>query len=607
MVLSLPVQLAVVLVLGIASQWIAWRLRWPAILVLLLAGIAAGPGAALIDPDALLGDLLLPFVSLSVAIILFEGGLSLRFRELHDATVLRLITIGAAVTWVLAAAAAYWIAGLPLSLAVLLGAILMVTGPTVILPLLRSMQLRGRMASILKWEGIVNDPIGAVAAVLVFEAILARPEQQESVLAIGLAKAVAAGVVFGAAGAVLLIPLLRKYWIPDYLQNSVALALVAGVFAASNAAQHESGLIAVTLMGIILANQRWADIETIVEFKENLRVLLISLLFILLAARIDLADLSALGLGSVLFIVVLIVVVRPASVLLATVGSGLSRAERIFVGAVAPRGVVAAAVASTFALQLAEHGNAQGEQLVPLMFAVIIGTIAFCGLTSLPLARALGVVESGVGYLVMGANPLAQRLGIAIKDAGARVLLVDTNWTRIRNARMAGLEAHHGDFLAEQLVDDVDLRGLGKVLALTANDEANGLGAMRLAKVFDSANVYQLAPGEKGKPGGTEGDVFHGRYLFQRGLTYDELLSRLYRGGIIKTSSLTDQFNFEAFRARYGPEAVPLFWVAESGEIQPFTADDEPKPAPGQKLISLVPAAATESDDDRSKGPDAPA
>jgi len=546
-------------------------------------------------------------VSLSVAIILFEGGLSLRLPELHDATVLRLITIGAAVTWILAAATAYWIAGLTLPLAVLFGAILIVTGPTVILPLLRSMQLRGRMASILKWEGIVNDPIGAVAAVLVFEAILAGPEQQGSVLAIGLTKAVAAGVVFSAAGAMLLILPLRKYWIPDYLQNSVTLAVVAGVFVASNAVQDESGLIAVTLMGIILANQKWADIETIVEFKENLRVLLISLLFIFLAARVDLANLLALGAGSALFIVVLILIVRPASVLLATIGSGLNWSQRIFISAVAPRGVVAAAVASAFALQLAGHGNTQAEQLVPLMFAVIIGTIAFCGLTSLPLARALGVAESGVGYLVMGANPLAQRLAAAIKDAGARVLLVDTNWTRIRNARMAGLEAHHGDFLSERLIDDVDFRGLGKVLALTANDEANGLGTMRLAKVFDSANVYQLAPSEKSAPGSDESDTFHGRYLFRRGLTYDELLSRLYRGDVIKTSSLTDQFDFEAFRARYGSEAVLLFRVTKSGEIQPFAADDGPKPMPGQKLISLVPATAKEPADDRSKNPGAPA
>ena len=615
MSLSSPlVQLMLILVLGMVAQWLAWRLRWPAILLLLVTGILAGPVFKLLNPDALFGETLLPIVSLSVGLILFEGGLSLRLRELQDASVAALIIIGGLITWALATLAAWALLDLSLGPALLLGAILIVTGPTVILPLLRSMQLRGRTASILKWEGILNDPVGAVVAVLVFEAMLIEGEGQTAAIALGLGKALAAGVVGGLAGAVVFVPLARRYLIPDYLQTTVVIALVAAVFTLSNAVQAESGLIAVTLMGALMANQRWVDVHQIAEFKENLRVLLIAVLFIILAARMQVADLKALNWGTAAFIAALIFIVRPVSVYASTLGSGLTLRERSFLAMVAPRGVVAAAVTSAFVLELtrhAEHSTSpaiaalaqESQQLVPVMFAVIIGTIAFCAITSNMFAKLLGISESGAsGYLILGANPLARQIAQALTTENVRVLLVDSNWTHIRAARMAGLEAFHGNILDEHIVDDLDLRGIGNMLAMTSNDEANSLAAVRFAKILDRANVYQVRPegrdataSASASAAATDGSAsdsgatsLGGRHLFGKQMSYGTLLGRLYRGGTIKSTPLSEQFDYAAFRERYGDSAIPLFYVKGSGEVRPFTIEKPPQPEPGQKLISLL-------------------
>ncbi len=264
----LLVGLAGIIILGIGAQWLAWRLRLPSILLLLLFGFAAGPATGFLDPDALLGDLLPPVVSLSVAVILFEGGLSLSFTELRQiGTVVRnLVSVGALVTWLVTAGAAHFILDLSAALAVLLGAILVVTGPTVIVPLLRHVRPVGPVNSILKWEGILIDPIGAMLAVLVFEAILAGGFQEATTLALtGVLNTVVIGGVNGVLGAMVLTFLLKRYWIPDFLHNAFSLMVVVGAFTASNVMQAESGLLAVIVMGMTLANQKMITVKHIVK------------------------------------------------------------------------------------------------------------------------------------------------------------------------------------------------------------------------------------------------------------------------------------------------------------------------------------------------------
>ncbi|MEZ6318402.1 MAG: cation:proton antiporter [Phycisphaerales bacterium] len=417
---SVAMAVGLVAVLGVGAQWVAWRLKLPSILLLLVAGILFGPVARSVlpegspfalDPNGMLGsDLLLALVGVSVGLILYEGGLTLRFREIRTVkrTVVSLVTLGAAVTWVIAAAAAAILFALPVKLAVLLGALLVVTGPTVIGPMIGHIRPSGASGPVLRWEGIVIDPIGVLLAVLVFEAIVTGAGEGGSPvvpIARALAMTIVVGGGLGAFAALLMLRMMSRYWVPDSLQNPVSLMMVVAVFVVSNHFQQESGLLATTVMGIILANQRRADMRHILEFKESLRVLLIGMLFIVLAARLSFESLRSIDMGALIgFIVVLVVIARPAAVWASTIGAGLSTNERMFMAMLAPRGIVAAAGSSIFALGLESNGVEGAEALVPITFGVIIGTVALYGLAAAPVARVLGIADQNPqGIVFVGA------------------------------------------------------------------------------------------------------------------------------------------------------------------------------------------------------------
>jgi NhaP-type Na+/H+ or K+/H+ antiporter len=466
----LLVELAGVLVLGIGAQWLAWRLRLPSILLLLAFGFLVGPATGLLDPDALFRELLFPVVSISVGLILFEGGLSLRLADLREIgrPLWSLITIGALITWVLASWAGHAILRLDAGPALLLGAILVVTGPTVVGPLLRHVRPSGRVAAVAHWEGIVIDPVGAVLAILVYEALAVAPATGMFAAAravlpqLGLTLVV--GLAIGGAFALAALELLRRFWVPDFLQNPLLLMLVVGAFAASNLAQPESGLLTVTLMGVVLANQSSVPVKHIIEFKENLRVLLIAALFILLAARVAPSDFTALGWRGPLFVAFLVLVVRPLSVFAATLGTSLQPKERVFLAWLAPRGIVAASVASVFALRMGETGAG----LVPATFLVIVGTVAVYGLTAAPLARRLGLSNPNPqGILFASAHAGARAIAKAVRAAGFPVLLVDNNRGNATAARLEGLPSAFTSILSEDALDGAPQSGLGRLLALT--------------------------------------------------------------------------------------------------------------------------------------------
>jgi len=593
----LLIGLASILVLGVGAQWLAWRLRVPAILLLLLVGFLAGPVAGFLDPDALLGNILLPIVSLSVAVILFEGGLSLDIAELRDiGRVFRnLMLVGIPVTWVLATAFAYLLLGFDIELAILFGAILVVTGPTVIIPLLRHIRPNVRVGSAVKWEGIVNDPVGAILAVLVFEIIVAGGfEQGMAAGALGALKAAVIGGGLGLAGAAVVVLLLKRYWIPDYLQNPVALTLVIAVFTASNHFQAESGLLAVTIMGAALASQNFVPVRQIVEFKENLRVLLISVLFIILAARLPLRDPDYWSLGSLAFLAALILIVRPAAIALSTWRSRFDWRERIFLAFMAPRGIVAAAVASVFAIDLVEHGSPEAARLVPLTFLVIVGTVGFYGIVTPLLARWLQVATPNPqGMLFVGAAPWVRALAKLLDQEGVRVILADSNWRNVAAARGSGLMARHTNVLTDRALEQLELEldGVGRLLALTQNDEVNSLATLHFGDVFDRSQIYQLPP--RGSDTDQEQRIpkdLRGRFLFRADATYDYLSVRFQAGAVIKKTPLTDEFDFDAFTAHYGESAIPMLTLSESGAVTVLAAASPAKPKPGQAVISMVDA-----------------
>lgn len=597
--------LTLVVVLGIAAQWLSWRLGLPAILLLLLFGFAAGPVTraflheSWVDPDAIFGQLLFPFISLSVAIILFEGGLSLRFGELGQIgqVVRNLISIGIAITWLGCTLAARYILGFPWPLALLCGAILIVTGPTVVGPLLRQVRPGAKLSSLLKWEGILNDPIGAVIAVLVFESILdilagVHPDEETRHVLIGLGLTLFDGIVVGGLGAVALIVMLRKYWVPDFLQSPVTLAIVAIVFAGSNLLQAESGLLSVTVMGVILANQKWVSVRHIIEFKENLTVLLISVLFILLAARLQWSDIRQIGAGTFAFVAVVMFVVRPVAAWVSTIGSGFTWQERLFIGLIGPRGIVAAAVSALFAISLTDAGMEEAAALVPVVFLVIVGTIVFCSVAAGPIARWLKLsTVDPQGVLFIGAHEWARAIAEALHKLDVPVLLVDTNAGNVRAARMAGLPARKGSILDDELIEDLDTTNLARSLSLTPNDEANALAAVRMFELFDRKNVYQLAPYSetvKGQKSGGESHGLRGRFLFDDVASFHEIGRRFGFGAKVKATRLTETFGYAAFKERHGDSAIPLFLLNDAGKLTVWTAQAPPTPVAGQRIISLM-------------------
>lgn len=614
--------LAAVPALGVTSQWLAWRMRIPSILILLVVGMVAGPGLGLLRPDALMGDLLFPLVSLSVALILFEGGMSLHFRELREIgrVVWNLITVAPLVAWVLSTASAHYIAGMPKGVAALVGAILVVTGPTVIIPLLQTVRIRGKLAPIIRWEGIVNDPTGAVLAVLIFEVLLSQQlagvggqgHGAGEMIFQGAATTLGVGVVLGALLARSLVTAIHRRWLPDFLQSPVALAMVLAGFVASNHIQEESGLLTVTVMGIVLINQRKASVRHILEFLENLRVLLISTLFVVLSARLTTADLMAVDLRMVAFLVVLIVVVRPATIFVATARSGLTTAEKLFLSWMAPRGIVAASVASVFAIRLQAAGLEGADRIVPAIFLVIVGTVVLYGFTAGMVAARLGLLEENPqGTLILGAHRLARALGVALQKHGIRVRLIDTNWRQISEARLLGLPVTYGNAFSAKVHHQLNLEGIGKLMALTPNEQVNALACVAFTELFGRGQVYQLPP-EKAQTEGYHEEErpldLHGRYLFGDRSTYQNLDLILTRRGEVKATHLTREFPLSAFRGLYGDDAIPLVLIREEGEVDVFHDDHEPE-GPGT-LLSLITAkarkAAEEAADQPPSQPPAP-
>jgi NhaP-type Na+/H+ or K+/H+ antiporter len=477
------VELAAIAGLGVICQWLGWRLKLPAIVFLLLAGIVGGPVAGLLRPDELFGELLYPLVSLSVAIILFEGSLTLRISDIRgvERVVVRMITVGTLISWVVATLAAHAMVAAAWDVATLFGAVMVVTGPTVIQPMLRTVRPTAAVSSVLQWEGILIDPIGAVIAILTYEFISALgPAVTLTATVLTLAKMVVAGVAIGASAGHLTGLLLRRHLIPEFLHNFTILGLVVVVFVLADQAGHETGLLAVTVMGVWLANMRDVHVEDILDFKESLSIFLISGLFILLAARLDLALLSTIGWGALGVFAAVQFLARPLKVFVSTLGSRLILRERVLLAWIGPRGIVAAAMSALFGIRLEQVGHAQADLLVPLSFTVIIGTVLLQGATARPLARFLRVAEPEArGFLVVGANRLAREIAKALNRASYGTLLADTSWSDVRAAWQEGLSVYYGNPVSAHADRHVDLAGVGRLLGLSPQGELNSLAIMR--------------------------------------------------------------------------------------------------------------------------------
>ena len=585
---------ALIGVLGIGAQWIAWRTGWPAIALMLAAGVIAGPITGLIIPEHTFGDLLEPMISVAVALILFEGGLSLNFRELRktEGAVTRLMAIGIPLGWVLGALACYYVAGLVWPVAILFAGILVVTGPTVVIPLLRQSNIAARPRAILKWEAIVNDPFGALCAVITYE-YLRRVDEGGTLLSVVIAllgAAVVSGLIgYGMARAIAWA--FPRGHVPEYLKAPVLLVAVIGTFVLSNLVQQETGLLAVTVMGIAIANMRLDSLRDIHPFKENVTVLLISGVFVLLSASLDFEVLRLFEWRFAAFLFALLFLVRPATVLIALAFSKIPWNERLLVAWIAPRGVVAVAVSGLFALHLDQLGYGNGNILVTLSFAVVVATIIAHGFSIRHVARWLKVTgATQKGLLVVGSTPWSISLARQIQSLGLPVMIADTSWQRLSAARQAGIETYHGEILAETTDERLDLTQFQVLAATTENEAYNALVCSEFAHDIGRDSVYQL--------GGTGDDEDHrslpealrGRAMFTAGHGVEDILRREAAGWTFRKTRISEQFKFDQARSILPDEADMLFVLRKDGRIRFFTHAARPVPQSGDVVVSYGPS-----------------
>ena len=513
-------ELALIIVLGIFAQWIAWKGRLPAILPLILIGLFVGPiselwldGEKLINPlhetegdnGLFLGDIMYSFISLAIGIILFEGGLTLKLKEVRGVgqAIGRLITIGSLVTFIGAALAAHYITGLGWQLSFLFSGLIIVTGPTVIAPILRNIPLNRNVATVLKWEGILIDPIGALVAVLVYQFIVASRGgegldhfSQEAFLA--FINTLAVGMSLGVSAALLLKYMIVKEWIPNYLLNVFTLALVLLAFVLSEAVEHESGLLTVVVMGMTLANLKVPHIKEILDFKESLTILLISILFIILSANINLSDLMMLDLTTLALFGVVVLVLRPIGVFLSTHYSELQFNEKLFISWVGPRGIVAAGIASLFGLKLVEAGFEEAVILTPLVFSIVLGTVLLNATTARLMAKILKVsMSKSEGVLIIGANFGARLIALYLKDLGRHVVILDSSEEMVEKAIAQGIEAIHDNIYKLELEERFDLLDMGYLMAMTSSDSVNQYACRHFEHNMGENGTFRLVSKEE--------------------------------------------------------------------------------------------------------------
>ncbi|WP_102110083.1 cation:proton antiporter [Oceaniglobus roseus] len=590
--------LALVGVLGVGSQWLAWKLRLPAIVLMLAAGILVGPAFGLFDPDRDIGPLTGPMISLAVAVILFEGGLTLNLHSLRDAAegVKRLVFIGAPLGWLLSTLALKYGAGLSWESSAVFGGLMIVTGPTVIAPLLRTARLSRRPAALLQWEAILNDPIGALAAVLAFEVVVvlnadvpAGEAAFEFILGIGLATVLGAAAGWGLAKAY------SRAMVPEYMKVPLLFVVLLGVFALCDGVLHESGLLAVTVMGIVIANANLASFDDLRRFKEQATILLVSGVFILLAASLDFSQLARLDWRALVFVAAVVLVVRPLTVLTALASTDIPWRERVLVAFTGPRGVVLVAVAGLFGTRLADLGVADGALIGPLAFVLVAATVVVHGFTLAPFAKGLDVVASGTpGVLLIGGSHWSVALAEVLKKHEVPVMIADPNRSHLTRARAAGIPTFFGDILSEAAEHRVELASFGTVIAATDNDAYNTLVATELAPEFGRENVYQLGR-EKSEFTRYQLPPTLGGRIMARGETYEALNAKIWQLWRIRATRLTEEFPFARWQETW-PDAILLGHISASGKFRPLGEKqrEEFKGEAGMRLVSMVAADAPE-------------
>lgn len=581
---------------GIASQWVSWRVGIPAIVVLITTGLVLGPVTGLVE-IGLARDEITELIGLGVSIILFEGGMNLKLAELRVAGqgIRRLTVFGPPLAWGFGTLAAHYVAGLSWPVSVVLGAILTVTGPTVIGPLLRQARLDKEASSLLKWEGIVNDPVGVLLAVLTFQ-YLTLPNGSLANTAVGLASAIGVALVLGGLGGYATGWLYRRGAVPEHLKAPLLIVLVPVVFWASNLVQHEAGLLSVTIMGMVMGNMKLVEREALQESLENLTVILLSVLFIVIPAQLQASQLQLLDWRMGAFLLVVLFVVRPLTVGLATLGAPMRRNDKLLLGWIAPRGIVAAATAGLFGPALEAAGYPDAAKLLPLVFLVIMVTVLAHGFTIGRLARKLDLAaENDNGLLIVGASPFTLALATKLKKLNQEVLLVDGVYQRLKPARMQGVDVYYGEILSDHAEHHLEAQHLNHVLAATDNEFYNALVCKGKGRRFGHHRTFQLGTSRAHEPELKRLTLQQrGYFAFDPGATFELLERRLAEGWSIGTRKLTEEHGWDEFaegRGERGEDWFLLGAVTPDGLLRIYSTEQRFKLEAGWTALYFGPSA----------------
>ncbi len=591
--------LLTILFAGLASQWLAWRFQLPAIVVLIAVGLTLGPVSGLIQPGMSPHDLS-EMIGLGVAIILFEGGMDLKLEEFRRAGpgIRRLTLLGPPLAWLFGSLAAHYVAGLSWPVAGVLGAILVVTGPTVILPLLRQVRLNKESASLLKWEGIVNDPIGVLLAVLTFQYFtIAGNGFSETATGLGLALAVT--IILGGGGGWLTGWLYQRGLVPEHLKAPLLLVLVLVVYWASNRVQHEAGLLSVTAMGLVMGNMKLVDREDLMRFKENLTVILLSVLFIIIPSQLDRHLIKLLDARILMFVIVILILVRPLTIMLATIGAPVRLADRKLLAWIAPRGIVAAATAGVFGPALVAAGYPDGEKLLLIVFLVIITTVLAHGLTIGRFSRQLGLsAKNANGLLIVGASPWTTELARALKKLEIEIMLVDGAYHRLKTARMDGIEIYYGEILSEHAEHTLETLHLNHLLAATDNDFYNALVCKTLGRSFGHHRSFQLPTHQESRQEPKRLALQkRGHIAFNSSADFETLNQRLNEQWKVQTTALTKNYTFDNMKQRLGEPGTDWIIVAgvtPEGTFRLYSSEQTFTAEPGWTLLYFAPETRRE-------------
>ena len=579
------VELAGIIVLGIIAQWVAWRFKLPAILPLILIGLLVGPistlftenGEKWIEPiwngekGLFPGEGLYYFVSLSMSIILFEGGLTLKRSEIANVgpVITKLITIGSIVTFFGAGFAAHFILDLSWQISFMFSGLIIVTGPTVITPILRNIPLKKDVSAVLKWEGILIDPIGALVAVLMYEFISVGEGQAYTQTAlIEFGKILLFGTTIGFTFAHALAFVIKKNYVPHYLLNVVSLSVVLLGFVQADMFAHESGLLAVVVMGLVLGNTNLPNIKELLYFKESLSILLISILFILLAANINIHDMELIfNWKAVVLFLIIIFMIRPLGVFLSTLGSNLKPNERLFIGWVGPRGIVAAGIASLFGSKLLAVGVLGAEYITPLVFMIVLGTVLLNATTARLFAKAVGVfLKKSEGIVIIGASLPARLIAAYLQKNNRHVVLLDNNGINIEKARQLGLEAIVSNIYSDTLIDYIELSDVGYLMALTGNSDINQYAIDTFKGQFGENGSFRLVNSDE--MNNPENNPKTG--LFSHTDDFIKLTESARKNPTIHEIILKDQEHYEGLIeiTKADRDIVPIFLKTLEGELQ---------------------------------------